>query len=607
MKLLFIFLPACLAFGNTTVSAQRFPFIENSMTRVKPMLGGRDIEVRVVTASANGNYLAAGTIFPDRIIRYGDFWMACTDSIGRILWEKTLKAKGDDRLTLAIVTEEGGYLLAGSSTSPKGDDKTVEAFGMKDYWLVKLSRTGEVEWQQSAGGSRDDLVTTLIPTGNGYSVGGQSQSEDIGNPELKPGAGGKTFGMFFYGFWIVEIAKDGRLLSHRDLSQDFSLLNTYHLRDGGYLLQLESKNMPDISRQVRLVKLDSAGRILWEKDCSALPHPITHLSAFAETENGDFYFGGNITRDEYNEDYTVMGFTANGEMKWHRSYGGDDLESFYYMHPSGNGLLLSGTSKSDVSGQKTEASPGNGFTDLWVLCIDENGNIVWQMTAGGYDNEQAGQVTGLKDGSCIIAGSSLSDISGNKSENSFGGYDYWVLKRSAAGSVEWQKTFGGNQQDLLEWVQPTPDGGFLLAGWSESGRSGNKTTAEAGVWLVKLDAAGNAVWQKGYAGEFLELVAQNDRGEIYIIFTPLMDGAYVRKLSANGTLLEDMVISDKLFLYCLPVRIYDNQQMVIGENEIFVGRFTQNYPDHANPRLVCDILDECFKHVRRQRVSEKAR
>ncbi|MBK7853609.1 MAG: hypothetical protein IPJ79_00665 [Bacteroidetes bacterium] len=129
--------------------------------------------------------------------------------------------------------------------------------------------------------------------------------------------------------------------------------------------------------------------------------------------------------------------------------------------------------------------------------------IEWQNTIGGsgYDRLFSSQQT--NDGGYITGGISYSNISGDKTENCIGNWDYWIVKTDATGNIQWQNTIGGNGNDFLLSIQQTVDGGYILGGSSASNISGDKTENSNGwddYWLVKTDATGNIQWQNTIGG-----------------------------------------------------------------------------------------------------------
>ncbi|MBK8875007.1 MAG: hypothetical protein IPN13_14235 [Bacteroidetes bacterium] len=156
------------------------------------------------------------------------------------------------------------------------------------------------------------------------------------------------------------------------------------------------------------------------------------------------------------------------------------------------GYVLGGSSDSNISGDKTENS--YGLSDYWIVKIDDTGNVQWQQTigGGGYDVFRSVQLT--VDGGFVIGGYSDSNISGNKTENSNGFHDFWIVKTDSSGIIQWQNTIGGSSVDQLFSAQQTFDGGYIMGGSSISNLSGDKTENSNGsfdYWMVK----NRCLWQ----------------------------------------------------------------------------------------------------------------
>src|SRR6478735_6252533 len=96
-------------------------------------------------------------------------------------------------------------------------------------------------------------------------------------------------------------------------------------------------------------------------------------------------------------------------------------------------------------------------------------------TTGGNNVDDFRAMSGTRDGGVIVGGYSSSDISGDKTENSKGFSDYWVVKFDSLGNKQWDKTIGSAGDDILFAVQQTTDGGYILGGYSSDGASGDKT------------------------------------------------------------------------------------------------------------------------------------
>lgn len=193
---------------------------------------------------------------------------------------------------------------------------------------------------------------------------------------------------------------------------------------------------------------------------------------------------------------------------WQKSMGGEHAEYLYHALATPDyGFLLLGSSVSDATAQKNKDNQGK--LDYFIWKVDENGKQEWQQSFGGDENDflTAGALT--KDGGYILGGYSESSESGDKTTKSFGLADYWVLKLDAAGNIQWQKTIGGYGNDELISIIQTHDGGYLLAGNSNSPKSDLKSENSLGgkdYWIVKLDPKGEIIWDKTLGGEYTEEV-----------------------------------------------------------------------------------------------------
>jgi hypothetical protein len=120
-----------------------------------------------------------------------------------------------------------------------------------------------------------------------------------------------------------------------------------------------------------------------------------------------------------------------------------------------------------------------------------------------------------------VAGQSFSSASGNVTAANHGDNDYWIVKLDAAGNIVWNKLLGGSGTEAAQAVQQTADGGYIIAGYSVSSASGNVTGTNHGTydyWIIKLDASGNIVWNKLLGG------TSQDEGHSIV---QAADGGYV--------------------------------------------------------------------------------
>ncbi len=276
--------------------------------------------------------------------------------------------------------------------------------------------------------------------------------------------------------------------------------------------------------------------IQWQKNFGGTNDD--YLATIQQTSDGGYILGGtsvsgvsgNKTSVNYgSEDWWVVKLDGDGNKVWENSFGGigrDILNGQCLQQTRDGGYILGGWSDSDISGNKTTAS--YGLWDYWVIKLDADGNKVWENSFGGDEDEQLSSVLQTSDGGYLIGGSSNSGVSGNKTTDLYGGTsagyrpsDYWVVKLDADGNKVWDKSFGGNGGDSLSSLHRTSDGGYILGGSSDSDVSGNKTSTNYGggdYWVVKLDAAGNIIWDKSYGGT---------GGDQLVSIQPISGGGYI--------------------------------------------------------------------------------
>jgi len=359
-----------------------------------------------------------------------------------IEWQKSLGGMGDDQAHAAQQTADGGYVMAGNTNSNDGD--VSGNHGNIDAWVVKLNASNEIEWQKTLGGTFNDYVQSMQQTADGgYIVAGYTESSD---GDATGNHGGDDA-------WVVKLDASGttqwvKLLGGLDADRAFAIQQT---TDGGYV-----------------------------------------MAGYAYSIDGDF--SGN----HGSSDCWVVKLTASGAIEWQKTLGGSGPDSaFAIKQTTDGGYIMAGVNNSsnwDVSGNQ-------GFIDFWVVKLNASGAIQWQKSMGGTDSDQAYSIQQTADGGYIAAGSTRSnngDVSGNR-----GNLDVWVVKFDASGTVEWKKTLGGSATEQAYSILQSTDGGYILAGYTNSSDgdvSGNDATFAFDVWAVKLNAAGTMEWQKVYGG-----------------------------------------------------------------------------------------------------------
>ena len=218
-------------------------------------------------------------------------------------------------------------------------------------------------------------------------------------------------------------------------------------------------------------------------------------------------------------------FAQVPNIKWQKSFGGTEFEVAYsVIATSEGGIVFTGETRSAYG--DTGANNNGRFT-LWVVKLNAAGAIQWQKPLGGTKNEKGSSVIETSDLGIIVAGytnSNDNDVTLNKGEN-----DFWVIKFSESGTIEWKKTYGGAGSDETSKIKQTQDGGYVVCGVTNS-TDGDITNAkgEQDYWVIKLDSTGNLIWQKTLGGSRIDQTSD-------LLVTS--DGGYIvagRSISTNG-------------------------------------------------------------------------
>lgn len=250
--------------------------------------------------------------------------------------------------------------------------------------------------------------------------------------------------------------------------------------------------------------------------------------------------------------------TPDGTVLWQKNLGGTDMEDIAVATVSNNAIYVSMASSSDVSGNKTTpvyGSSGADRADIWLLKLDMDGNILWQKTLGSAKADWPAALTEMPGNRLLITAFSASDISIDKTENSKGMGDFWLLAVDNSGNKLWDRTYGGDKQDLPGGNAVAVSDGIIMSGSSYSGISADRQSPAYGltdVWLVKVDFNGNLVWETSIGGSQEEessfvsiingkiIVAGSTKssmsGNLDIPLLSLKDG-WIAELDMNGNLL----------------------------------------------------------------------
>ena len=403
-----------------------------------------------------------------------------------VQWQNTLGSTSYEFLNTIDQTSDGGYIMGGYTDSNIGGDKSENSWGVEDYWIVKMDNAGNIVWENTVGGGNYDKLYAVEETPDGgYIVGGQSLSGGGWGDKSESNKGG-------YDYWIVKLDEDGVVewdRSYGGLGND-QLYNVQPTSDGGYIIAGTSDSGISGDKTENrvgnsdywVIKTDASGNIIWQNDIGGLMFDNVY-SAY-ETADGGYILGGTSTSGISGDktagnygvvDYWIVKLNSAGTVIWDKTIGGTLNDYLYAVIPTADGgSIACGMSESGLTGNKTDNT--NGLYDYWVVKLDNSGNITWQNSIGGTGNDYAfvNAIDQTSDGGYAIAGYSQSLISGDKTEANTGSWDYWILKINSTGSILWQTVLGGVSGDYANAISATTDGGFIVGGFSYSSAGGDK-------------------------------------------------------------------------------------------------------------------------------------
>jgi hypothetical protein len=467
--------------------------------------GGTNIDYAYfVRQTSDNGYIVAGTTKSNNVFVSGnhgdyDYWLIKLDDSGNLQWQKALGGSGMEEAYSVEQTSDGGYIIAGASNSNNGD--VTGNHGSYDYWIVKLDNAGNIQWQKSFGGANEDYAYSATQTSDGgYIVAGRSKSTD----------GDVTGNHGDFDYWVLKLNNSGNIQWQKSY--------------GG-------------------TKLDEAHSVRQTSDGGYA------VTGFSWSNNGD------LTGNHGNSaDYWIVKLNNSGNIQWQKNLGGNGADyANSAEQTTDGGYIIAGRSISndgDVSGN-------HGNYDYWVVKLNNSGLLQWQKSLGSGFTDYAYSVGQTSDGGYAVAGWTypgnhpLGDVSGLK-----GYHDFWVVKLSGSGGLEWQKCLGGPWLDEGYAIQQTSDNGYIVAGKSVS-VSGDVTTnyGQEDYWIVKLkygsicgskfnDLNANGVWDDGEPGlPDWEIRLQNASGTYTettdadgnYCFTDLLDGQYtVSEVQQDG-------------------------------------------------------------------------
>ena len=349
-------------------------------------------------------------------------------------------------------------------------------------WTLPASAQ-DVLWSRTYGGSYSEWgYSVQQTTDGGYIVAGRALSFSGGNYDdvylVKTDSVGNTQWSRTYG----------------GSDHDFGRC-VQQTADGGYVVVGWTFSFGAGSRDVYLVKTDSLGGLLWSRTYGGDGWDYGY--SVQQTPDGGYIVVGNTNSFGVGDrDVYLIKTNSGGDIVWTRTYGGSDNDWGYSVQQTSDGGYV-------AAGHTL--SFGAGGLDVYLIKTDSTGDTLWTRTYGDSGGEAGWSAQQTIDGGYILTGGT----------NSFGAgeSDAFLIKTDSGGDALWSRTYGGSKVDGGFSVHQMTDGGYVVAGWTETFVAG-----DSNVYLVRTDSLGDVLWSRTYGGD------SYDYGQA---IQQTMDGGYV--------------------------------------------------------------------------------
>ncbi|WP_449387133.1 T9SS type A sorting domain-containing protein [Chryseobacterium lineare] len=384
-----------------------------------------------------------------------DFHLIKLNQQGEEVWEKYFSGQNHDFLSATVNTQEGGFLLAGTSFSSKGLDKKDDSKGGSDIWLIRINEFGDELWQKTIGGASDEEARAVIQTTDmGFFVAGNvafGSAQATGKNSLREPQG--TVGYGSKDVLVVRLDKNGKELSQlvlggKGLDEVEKMIPT---KDGGALLGVYSRS-------------------------ASSPSPSKGGEQDASTQNSKSLSGYAKSTENFGEgDYWIIKLSKDGKVEWEKNFGGKGDDHLRTLALTSTGYLIGGESRSERSGNKTVGIEEG--TDLWLISLNERGEEIWQksynfknrdvlmgMSVISSPNPSKGGEPGNLTKGILLGGYTQAEGRIESDDETF-----WMLYLDQNGNEQWRKHVIGDKrqrEERLSDIKLNRDGSIVLAGTS---------------------------------------------------------------------------------------------------------------------------------------------
>jgi hypothetical protein len=305
-----------------------------------------------------------------------DFWLIKTDSQGTIIWERSYGYSGSDEGTHLIETSDSQLLLAGvmdvtASGGQGNSGRNTNRHAGGDYWVLKVSQTGNLLWSRYYGGSFTDTPNGIVENSNNeFIIAGSSDSDDV---DISGNKGS-------YDFWVVKAASDGNLVWEESFggTEIDEARGIAYSNDGNFVVVGDTRSSDvDVSSNngaadVWITKISDSGNLIWEESIGGSNFDVPR--SIRNTGDGGFIIAGSsrssngaVSSNQGQNDAWVLKMNSNGQLIWEKTFGGSEIDFGYDAVELSNGSVILVGETNSSNGDVIE---NKGFTDLLIIKID---------------------------------------------------------------------------------------------------------------------------------------------------------------------------------------------------------------------------------------------
>jgi hypothetical protein len=382
-----------------------------------------------------------------------DYHILKLDQQGQKIWEKYFSGNQHDYLSSTAATQEGGFLLAGTSYSSLAIDKKEKSGGSSDMWIIKVDENGEEEWQKTIGTRYSEESRSVTQTiDKGFVVVGSTN-----HPKL--GYGSKDV-------MVVKLDKTGKIINQlilggKGLDEVEKVIPT---NDGGVLMGIYSRSgVNDGPSKSKINSKDLNNN----SSSTNSNNSSTNSNNQNTAESYDINFYGKAYGNYGEGDYWIVKLDKNGDVQWEKNFGGSEDDHIRTMALTDSGYIIGGESRSQTSGNKR--SKLEEGTDLWLLSLDQDGNEEWQQSYNFKNRDILMSLNAIKDSNSKDKGFLIGGYTQSEGKVQKGDETFWMLYIDKNSKEVWRKYVEGKDKKIEERLVSVilnRDGSYVLAGTS---------------------------------------------------------------------------------------------------------------------------------------------